>query len=286
VTGAYQPRQAICRIPLVAGGKVPLVVRWSSLPVDSPIWAETFADHPECNVGYRLDDLVVIDCDSPERVAWWLEQGFPTDFVSRGREDRRSFWYRQPEDDDPLDTVRFVDWEIRGGPGAQCAVPPSVHPCGRRYEWLGPPVSEETWWEIPPAPADFLRGIKNVRAGHGAVEGWSVILEGEGRDNHLTSLAGFLHRYWRVAPGTLLDLLVAANQLVCIPPLSREALDRIARSVSRYEDAPLHYTIEVLDGDESPAVPGDTTGPFTPAGGYELVFDGTHPAGAPHAGGG
>jgi hypothetical protein len=229
--------QAICRIPLVAGTKQPLVVRWSSLLVDDPIWAETFSNHPECNVGYRLDDLVVIDCDSPERVTWWLEQGFPTDFVSRGQEDRRSFWYRQPEDDDPLETARFVDWEIRAGPGAQCAVPPSIHPCGRRYEWLGPAVSEEAWWEIPPAPADFLRdfvGEARRTNGNGlGAPGWSVVEPG-GRDRWLASLGGFL-RSRGMGEGAILDHLGMANQMECHPPLSAEAVARVAHSVARYD---------------------------------------------------
>jgi hypothetical protein len=281
----YNTGQVICRIPLVAGGKVPLVMRWSSLSVDDPIWAETFANHPECNMGYRLDDLVVIDCDSPERVTWWLEQDAPTEFMSRGREDRRSFWYRQPEDDEPLETVRFVDWEIRAGPGAQCAVPPSVHPSGRRYEWLGPPVDESSWWEIPPAPSDFLRGVKHVRASGGAVEGWSVVLEGEGRDNRMTSLAGFLHRYWRVADATLREILAAANQIVCVPPLPASALDRIARSVSRYKDAPV-YTIEVVDGEEAEhqGVPGDPPRPSAGADSHELVAGEPDLEGASHPG--
>jgi hypothetical protein len=222
----------ICQIPLVARGKVPLVVRWSSLSIDDPIWKETFAAHPECNIGYRLDNLVVVDCDSAERVGWWIEQGFPTDFMSRGRPERRSFWYRQPEDDDPIGIARFADWEVRAGAGAQCAVPPSIHPdTGRPYEWLGPPVDEDHWWEIPEAPADFLRE-QHLAARTPPVGGWSVV-EAGGRDNFLISVGGLL-RAKGMAYGAIRDGIATFNQMFCHPPKSAADVERISRSAASY----------------------------------------------------
>lgn len=230
----YQVRQPICRIPLVAGGKVPLVVRWSSLSVDDLIWEETFRNHPECNVGYRLDNLLVVDCDSPEAVAWWLEQGFCTDFISRGREERRTYWYRIPEGSDPPRPGKLrPDVDLKWGPGHQCAVPPSVHPCGRRYEWFGPPVDDTTWWEIPEAPVDEIATLAQdvPRALSGG--GWSVV-EAGGRDNFLMALAGSLRRQGLCEDG-IRQGVAALNQLYCLPPKSAEAVERIAHSAARYD---------------------------------------------------
>jgi len=228
----YQPRQAICRIPLIPGSKKPLVLRWTSLPVHSPIWEETFKNHPECNIGYRLDNFVVIDCDSPARVEWWLEQGFPTDFKSCGDPTHRSFWYLLPEGE-RLRTERFADWEIRSGPEVHCVVPPSTHPSGKRYEWFGPPVDEEHLNEIPPAPVEFLEEIGRDQQRYGAAEGWSVVLRGEGRDNWLTSLGGFL-RARSMGESAILAHLRMANQLECVPPLPAADVERVAHSVARY----------------------------------------------------
>jgi hypothetical protein len=130
-----------------------------------------------------------------------------------------------------------VDWEIRAGPGAQCAVPPSVHPSGRRYEWLGPPVDESSWWEIPPAPAALLADVtqevrRTTRGGLGA-PGWSVVEPG-GRDRWLASLGGFL-RSRGMGEAAILEHLRMANQLECHPPQSAEAVARVAHSVARYD---------------------------------------------------
>lgn len=225
--------QAICRIPLIAGTKRPLVARWTELPVHSPIWEETFTNHPECGVGYRLDQFVVIDCDTPEKVLWWIEQGYPTDFKSCGNPEHRSFWYLLPEGEE-LGRQQFAGWEIRSGPGAHCVVPPSTHPNGKRYEWLGPPVDEEHLNEIPPAPVEFLEEIGRDRGQYGFTEGWSVVLRGEGRDNWLASLGGFL-RSRRMDESAILEHLRMANQLECVPPLPPADVRRIAHSVGRYD---------------------------------------------------
>jgi bifunctional DNA primase/polymerase-like protein/primase-like protein len=238
---SYPP---LCRLPLAAGSKRPLLVRWSTIDPADDIIAKVFADNPHCGVGLRLDGLAVIDCDSPERVAWWLDQGFLTEYMSRGNPERRSFWYRLPEDVE-IRTVEFLDWEIRSGATHQCVIPPSIHPGGWRYEWLGPAVTQETFFDLPEAPVDFLTDVlhRSSPADSGIHENWSVILEGEGRDNRFTSLCGFLHRYWRIHPDANRQILAAVNQLICEPPLSGKDLDRIARSVSRYKDE-VTYTFE------------------------------------------
>jgi len=230
----YLHRQPICRIPLVAGGKVPLVVRWSSLSVDDPIWEETFRNHPGCNVGYRLDGMLVVDCDSPAAVDWWLEQGFPTDFASRGREERRTFWYRLPEDSDPPRPGKLrPDVDLKWGLGHQCVVPPSIHPCGRAYEWFGPPVDEASWWEMPEAPLAELADLVQDGPRSPSGPGWSVV-EAGGRDNFLMALAGSLRRQGLCEEG-IREGLAALNQLYCLPPKRAADLERIAHSAARYD---------------------------------------------------
>lgn len=224
----------LCRLPLTAGKKKPLLHSWSSVESDDPIIAQVFAENQHCGVGLRLDQFVVIDCDTPERVAWWLEQGFPTEFMSRGNPERRSFWYRLPEDVE-LRTRRLAGFEIRTGPGAQTVIPPSIHPSGVRYEWLGPPVDEAHFCEIPQAPVAFLESIQLEReAPTGAGEGWDVVMEGEGRDNFLIGAAGYL-RAKGCSVAAVRQGIASWNKDFCEPRLPSGDLDRIARSSGRWE---------------------------------------------------
>lgn len=236
----------LCRLPLAAGSKRPLLVRWSTIDPADPVIAMVFAENPHAGVGLRLDQFVVVDCDSPARVTWWYDQGFPTDFQSRGNPTHRSFWYRLP---DGVETRArsFPDWQIKTGPGHQCVVPPSIHPSGVAYEWLGIPIDEDSFLEIPEAPIDFLEAYESHSerpVGDGA--GWDVVLEGEGRDNFLIAVAGLL-RAKGMSVGAVRKGLKAFNEIYCEPRLGSRDLDRISKSSGRW-NADLTFTDE--DGDQ------------------------------------
>jgi bifunctional DNA primase/polymerase-like protein/primase-like protein len=232
----------IIRIPLARGTKVPLLHRWSTLPPDSPLWAETFATHPDANVGIRLDTLVVADCDSVEAVEWWIENcpvGSP--LASIGRPGRGTLWYRRPLDSG-LRTCRIrPDLEIRTGPGAQQVIPPSLHPCGARYTWVN--GDESTFARLPTAPEDWILAQTPPAAFSGAGgPGWDVV-EAGGRDDFLTSVAGLL-RARGMSEAGMAVALAAVSQAVCHPPKSAADIKRIAHSVSRYDAAVLKFEVE------------------------------------------
>lgn len=236
--------QGLVRIPIARGTKTPLVHRWSTLPPDSPVWAQVFAEHPECNVGIRLDDFVVADCDSPEAVAWWRET-CPVDspLWSTGNPERMAYWYLRPPDSD-LRTCRLrPDLEIRTGPGAQQVVPPSIHPSGVPYQWaMGTP---ERWiHRLPPAPEDWIlsQSPSVALSGPGGT-GWDVIEEG-GRDDFLIAVGGLL-RAKGMGVGGIRRALAAVNQAVCHPPKTAADIERIATSAGRYDA--VTYEIEFGD---------------------------------------
>jgi bifunctional DNA primase/polymerase-like protein/primase-like protein len=282
--GDYPKVPVLTRIPLARGTKVPLPHGWSTLPADSPVWAETFAAHPGCGTALRLEHLVVVDCDSAERVSWWQEKGHPTPFISRGLPERRSFWYRRPEDCG-LVLTRYPDWEIRTTAKGFCVIPPSIHKITRApYEWLGPPVDEDHWLDIPWAPVEALESFQRPGITGSGVEGWSVVLEGEGRDNFLTAQGGFWKRR-NMGEAGILAGLIAVNQVYCVPPLPTSALERIARSVSRYAAEPV-YHLEVVDGTEDQGLRAGRAGRPAPAVGYRMVVTGTGGQGSSDSGGG
>ena len=119
------------------------------------------------------------------------------------------------------------------GEGAYIVAPPSVHPCGRRYEWETPPD------ELMPQPADanvmaFVEACRDrpsaARTDAPRYEAPEVISEG-GRNDELARLCGQL---W--AKGLDRDMvrgaLQEANRARCVPPLPEEEVDRIWESIT------------------------------------------------------
>jgi bifunctional DNA primase/polymerase-like protein/primase-like protein len=240
----YYPKvQVLTKIPLVRAGKIPLVARWSSLPAGDPIFDEIRSQHPGCNTGLRLDDLVVADCDSEAAVQWWLENcpvGSP--LGSMGRPGRMALWYRRPEDSALTMSRIRPDLEIRTGPGAQQVIPPSVHPCGATYRWLK--GQESTLACLPEAPEDWiLSQMPSVRSCGPQGPGWDVV-EAGGRDDFLTAVAGLL-RARGMSEAGMVAALAGVNQAVCHPPKSAADIKRIAHSVSRY-DADMTFDFDTL----------------------------------------
>lgn len=240
----------LCRLPLAAGSKRPLLVRWSTIDPDDDVIATVFAANPHANVGLRLDQFVVIDCDTPEMVAWWFDHGPGTAFTSQGNPEHLSYWYLlDPEDEARPSRRPGID--VKTGPGHQCVIPPSIHPSGKKYRWAaGVPVDEDHLKYMKPISGTtvsaLLDQIAPERGPVGDGAGWDVILEGEGRDNFLIGAAGYLRaRGFSVA--AVRDGIAAWNNTFCEPRLSSKDLDRIAKSSKRWEAGGL--TFEDEDGD-------------------------------------
>lgn len=126
---------------------------------DQPGW--TAADYvpapvPEgWNRGQRLDGLTVIDCDGQGAVDWWSEHGQFTPYVTESRSGHRAYWFIG-------ETTWSGHWalpngsragEVRSGAGRYCVIPPSLHPEGTEYYWMGPDLFEGAG-PRPPALGD------------------------------------------------------------------------------------------------------------------------------------
>lgn len=126
--------------------------------------------------------------------------------------------------------------DIRGD-GGYVLAPPSAHISGNQYEWEASSEPEEVGladmpkWLIDalsvPAPAADIR----VHAGKPGES--SDIGEG-GRDNFMTACAGAMRR-WGMTHQAILSALRIDNEIRCKPPLPDEAIQRIAKSVMRYQ---------------------------------------------------
>ena len=241
----------LLRIPLAYRTKRPLPAGWQKLSEQK--LAELLASAPRPhNVGCRLDDLVVVDCDTPEAVAWWSEKSpVPTDYQSTARDpdERRAFWYMLP--DRPIRAGKIFGGtiDIKTGSGHQVVLPRSIHPEGMRYEWVGDGGSLESAVLPPPrAPADFIDEHRSGSRGVGepGVED-GRIPEGH-RDDQLTSWLGFAREKGWPEP-QLLDLARFLNGF-CVPSMDESDLARIAHSVAQYPPGAISCTFDEIYEEE------------------------------------
>src|SRR5438128_496832 len=120
--------------------------------------------------------------------------------------------------------------DIRGE-GGYVIVPPSIHPDGHEYHWLGEgenvPIAQPPHWLL-----EKLVEPVNAVAPSPAADG-EAILEG-GRNAALTSLAGSMRRRG-MTPQAIEVALLTENAARCKPPLPEGEVCEIATSVARYE---------------------------------------------------
>lgn len=116
------------------------------------------------------------------------------------------------------------------GSGGLFVAPPSIHRTGKAYAWeVGAHPGDIKPAPIPEQLTRLLQGNGGGKASKVLPE---TIPDGQ-RDTDLTSLAGTL-RNRGMEQGEILEMLRIANRR-CEPPKNDADLERIAKSVSRYE---------------------------------------------------
>ena len=235
-------------IPVEARGKRP-IVPWleyqSRLATESEVEA-WFDGRRTPNLGIVtgvLSDLVVLDIDSrhggPQSLALLeLEHGTLPDTVEAqtGGGGRHAYFVH------PGGLVHnraglAAGIDFRGDGGCVVA-PPSVHPSGRRYQWVPGRSPQET--ELAALPAWLLRFVhpSGSRAGHPLSHWRQLAREGvdEGtRNSTLASLAGHLLRQG-VDPKVALELLLAWNRVRCRPPLADDEVAQVVDSIAQLHE--------------------------------------------------
>lgn len=227
-------RGAECGSP----GKHPTVKGWA---------AEEYTPPDDINpehAALRTDDLVVVDCDTMDAAAEWLElepNAVHTPQVKTGN--GMHFYYARPEhppEELHSDSKVADNVDIKTGPGSYVMAPGSRHYSGAHYEWVGD--SEQR--ELQPMPELVVKLLSKVRsgtsstlAGPGSAElEWEAIPAGR-RNTTLAAFAGTFRKQG-MELGVLYALLKSINRAFCQPPLPDEEIQVIARSVSRYEVDP------------------------------------------------
>ena len=149
-----------CRfVRLARREKRPLGAAWQTKATDDMTYVKQWLAAGS-NVGLLLgpeSGVVDVEFDEPaglEQLAAFGITDIHTPTWRSARGEHRLFKW---EPWMPLTAVVKADsLEIRlGGRAAQSVLPPSVHPCGGKYEWIVPP----SLVTIAPFPAQLLRGL-------------------------------------------------------------------------------------------------------------------------------
>ena len=199
---------------------------------------EYWTKWPDAGIAIPTDGLIVLDFDKKSGGAESLKKmqadygELPKTRVHRTGGGGLHFIYRNPNGTDIRNTTALGDYpgvDLRAN-GGYIVVPPSLHPSGKKYVLLQ---------DVPiiPPPDWLINIIKSKKVSAiSANPGESVPFPEGQRNQSLTKLAGSLRRAG-MAEEAILISLQEANKRQCIPPLENEEIQRIAKSVSRYEPA-------------------------------------------------
>lgn len=224
-------------IPLKPDGKQPAVKGWQR--------PDYKGVEPKGRVGRRADGLVIVDCDSDEAASLWndVTGGAPDTYrVSTPR--GMHFYYEAGPDAPTGPAVGVLEGvDIRAGAGSYVVCPPTPG-----YEAVGKRPRK-----VQPFQARWLPQKSQAEALASASEEWETVPEGR-RNDTLAAFAGAFRRQGMDA-GTMYQLLLGINEGLCDPPLPREEIETIVRSVARYEPDP-DISIELV-GQESIAEADD-----------------------------
>jgi predicted XRE-type DNA-binding protein len=153
-------------LPLKPASKEPLV-SWRELQrrrLEEHEIISLFERHPDANIGVvtgRVSHLLVLDADAPERVKKFGTPETPIAETSRGRH----YYFALP--DVQIRSVAGIadGLDIRAE-GGYVVAPPSVHPSGKRYEWLIPPRGLDPYGALPAPPPSWLMEMLRKRRSH------------------------------------------------------------------------------------------------------------------------
>ena len=240
--------------PVKAGGKTPLIQKWPDLAsTDELVLRKWWAEWPEANIGLatgKESGVFVLDVD-----------------VSNNKKGQESLNQLEADTGEIPDTLESMTGsggrhlffktsarEVRNkqnlrpgldvrGDGGYVVLPPSVHECGRKYDWpvgsktpiarcpikllnvLAPPTRKSIPpWERPPKPAPIQerpRGTPTIERASKYLHECEPAIEGAGGHNALLWAARSMVVGFELSESDALSLLWNEYNPRCSPPWDR-----------------------------------------------------------------
>jgi KaiC/GvpD/RAD55 family RecA-like ATPase len=191
-----------------------------------------WTDYPHANVGIvtgTISGVAVVDLDGPIGIRNGIQLKLPNTATSITGAGRQLFYkYREGVCSSVSKIAEKVD--VRGEPGYVVA-PPSVHPNGKRYQWLPGSVLNVSGLKDFPIFSSALTQTVNptVQLGTGWIQDALSGLKEGNRDATFARIVGKLH-HSGLDPVTIRALL-HPHAVRC----SFSDLDKVVRSITRYE---------------------------------------------------
>lgn len=127
----------------------------------------------------------------------------------------------------PTGKLELTGCEIRGAPGGYGLLPPSIHPCGDRYEGELPPVAK-----LPPPPRAVLELIRVMPTTTISVEDGAAF-ESPGRHEQLLAWGRSRYTAHGVLGEPALLGMLKKNEVACRPPLPESEVRRLWAHLER-----------------------------------------------------
>src|SRR5215217_151446 len=175
-----------------------------------------------------VSGVLVLDVDGPEGLVILEERGHPATPTARTGGGGLHLYFRHPEANirTGIRVAPGLDVKAEGG---YVVAPPSIGPAGKAYEWLISP--DEAALADPPA---WLLELLQRPHKNGAAPPVREMIPAGQRNQELASAAGTMRRRGLEEP-EIRAALDVMNKRRCSPPLEDVVVEKIARSVSRYD---------------------------------------------------
>ena len=229
-------------IPLEPRGKRPLLASWKPYQDTQPTVEEIdtwWTATPDANIGLVLGrSTFALDIDGPSGMAALTAAGLTYPELFNGDAaivETGKGWHLYYRGQVP-DRIAMLDHVDVRGVGYVVA-PPSIHPNGRTYAWVGGSVKA-----FPQPPAALLALIrKDPKPASTASASWVVdALAGAGegeRDVVCTRLAGYL--WGKGLPQDVVEALMQEWGARCTPPFPPEQVTKCVVSITARDGGPV-----------------------------------------------